>query len=164
MYNPKYFFQGVVLTLAVFANANEARATFYKIGDGGLQSGWNLNIDGTVDGGGNALVGGIKLTPVVGAVITSVCLDIQGTVYLGSSYDFVVKSFQGQDGLNPNWGYGNGPGNSVLTAAQKIVASAAIQNAAFVFSQHKSVLSGGTTTDTGRNLTFIAEVDNVPYK
>lgn len=138
----------MVLGLVVTWGASQARATLYTIGGvvgADLESGWNLNIDGVQDGGGNALVGDIKLIPSIGSTINTVCTDIQGTVYLGSSYNFVTKAFQGQDGLNPNWGYGNGPGNGVPSIPAN--AAAGIQNAAYVFDQHKSVLTGASLSD-----------------
>lgn len=115
----------------------------YTIGNGGLESGWNLNIDGTSENG--ALVGGIKLTPSNPLLaITSVCLDVKGTVYLGTAYNFVTVAFSGQDGLNPNWGYGNSGGGAL---ANPSTAALAIQNAARVFDLHKAVLAAGSTQD-----------------
>ena len=150
MRKSKYWVQTLAVALAVAGAANQARATLYKIGGTvgtDLQSGWNLNIDGNQDGGGNALVGNIKLIPDTGSTINTVCLDVRGTVYLGQKYDFLTKSFNGQDGLNPNWGWGNGPGNPALTPAQKVIASAAIQNAAYVFDKHSLVLTGTSLSD-----------------
>lgn len=137
----------VIVAVAACGTIN-VEAAMYQIGGTvgtDLQSGWNLKIDNTAENG--ALVGRIKLIPSFGQTINTVCLDVLGTVYLGSSYDYYAKVFQGQDGLNPNWGYGNGPGNPALTPAQKLVAFTAIQNAAYVFDQHKSVLTGGSLAD-----------------
>jgi hypothetical protein len=135
--------QTLALALAVAWSTSQARATSYTIGDGGLQSGWNLNADGSQIDGGNSLVGGIKLslTSNPNNNFVTVCTDISGIVYLNSSYNYVSKTFSGQDGLNPNWGYGNS-GTGTLSDAQKVVAAAAIQNAAYVFDLHKSVLTG----------------------
>jgi hypothetical protein len=111
---------------------NQSFASYYTVSDGGLQNGWNLYIDGNQDGGGNALVGGIRLTEVGNPAnsFVSVCTDIKGVVYLGSSYNYVAYPFAGQTGLNPLWG------NTPAFAGQ------AIQNAAYVFDQHKAVLNG----------------------
>ncbi|NOS70499.1 MAG: hypothetical protein HOP33_11270 [Verrucomicrobia bacterium] len=143
MRKPKCWVSGLVLGLVVAGVANQVHATMYTIGNGGLESGWNLNIDGTSENG--ALVGGIKLTPGNPLLaITSVCLDVKGTVYLGTAYNFVTVAFNGQDGLNPNWGYGNSGGGALVNPA---TASLAIQNAARVFDLHKAVLASGTTQD-----------------
>jgi hypothetical protein len=136
----------LAMALVAFCGTTPVQATLYSIGDGGLQGGWNLNIDGTQIDGGNSLVGGIKLTPTVGQSIITVCTDINGVVYLGSSYNYVAKTFQGQDGLNPKWGYGNTGTGPLITQAQKDAAAAAIQNAAYVFDQHKAVMSGTDNT------------------
>jgi hypothetical protein len=120
----------------------QTHATLYTIGGtANLEGGWNLHIDGAQKGGGNALVGGIILTPSFGNSIISVCADVGGTVSIGSSYNYYQKTFQGQDGLNPNWGYGN-TGTSTLKNSAN--ASAAIQNAAHIFSLHQSVMTTGT--------------------
>jgi hypothetical protein len=122
----------VISVLTTLFCINQSSAALYTISDGGLQNGWNLYIDGNQDGGGNALVGGIRLTEVGNPANTfvSVCTDIKGVVYLGSSYNYVAYPFAGQTGLNPTWG------NTPAFAGQ------AIQNAAYIFDQHKTVLNG----------------------
>jgi len=135
----------VAVVGAIVSCVGSARATLYTIGDGGLDWGFGLSIDGISESGG---VGGIALTSGSGTII-SVCTDISGVVYLGSSYNYVQVAFSAQgglDGLNPNWGFGN-PGTGVLTPAQKAVASEAIQNAAYLFYEHQSVLTGGSVAD-----------------
>ena len=131
---------GALLTgVVVVLGAGQARATIYTVNSGGLASGYTLRIDGHRVSGS---VGAFKLTPHGGGPnFYTVCTDVGGTIYLGSSYNFNTVSFDGQNGLNPNWGFGNYGTGSVANPAN---AFAAIQNAAFLFDQYGSLLSGGS--------------------
>ncbi len=154
-YKSKLAVRALVIGAAAVVIAGEARATNYTIagtygapGSNGattdLESGWNLKIDSTSING--ALVGDIKLVPAAGPTIHTVCVDIQGEVYLGQSYNYVLKTFASdpQYGIDPvGWGAANTPG-SPLNAAS---ANAAIQNAAHIFALHSSALSGSNLSD-----------------
>jgi hypothetical protein len=55
--------------------------------------------------------GGIQIsqvgTPVSGlpTTYTTVCTDVGGIVWMGDNYTYDAKSFLGQAGLDPSWGY-----------------------------------------------------------
>jgi hypothetical protein len=124
----------------------------YQIGNGGLESGFDVSIttgsQTTVIN--NVLAGGILITetaespggpPMPGKYIT-VCTDIQGTLFLGNSYtyDTPPTPFSGQSGIKPTWGDGSNDGS----AAQ------AIQNAAYLFYTYGQLTGagvGGTTEE-----------------
>jgi hypothetical protein len=131
----------IAVSLAALGVVNQANATWYTIGDGGLEWGWNLNIDGFQHGGG---VGGIEIKPTdgLGNTYITVCTDISGNVTLTSKYDFKSIPFKGQYGLNPNWGYKSD------TTADPDKAYAAIQNAAYIFDKNKDVLYATGTGST----------------
>jgi hypothetical protein len=66
----------------------------------------------------------------------TVCTDIEGTLYLGQSYQYAtpITPFTGQAGINPNWGTGiSGDGS----------AAKAIQNAAYLFYNYGGLTSSG---------------------
>ena len=64
-----------------------------------------------------------------------VCTDIEGVVYIGSTYNFQDDAFSGQTGYDPKWGTGITSTTSAATA---------INEAAYIFQQHSSVLTSGT--------------------
>jgi hypothetical protein len=102
-----------------------------------LTGGFNVTLDGSADN--NILVGGAMFTasgtPVPGySSFTTVCLDLRGTLFLGSTYAFTEQGFSSQTGLNPAWGNGSG-------AASSGAASAAINNAAALYAAHENVSS-----------------------
>lgn len=88
--------------------------------------------------------GGMKLqntlTTPKGPVVTAVCLDVNGTLSVGTTYDFAVQEFDGQSGLNPAWG-SYAPGDDA-TAAQYY----AIQNAAYLFDNFRPAVPTATST------------------
>ena len=144
--------QAFVFCLALGGLANLATASVtYSIGNGGLET-FNVSIDGTAING--ALAGGIAIQQVLPANpsmpmdYTTVCTDIEGTLYLGSSYEYNTPAtpFSGQTGVNPTWGAANAPGNSINTAN----AAQAIQNAAYLFYNYVQLTGtglGGTTEE-----------------
>jgi hypothetical protein len=111
----------------------------YQIGNGGLE-GFNITYDSTTING--ALAGGIAITRMAGstalpATYTTVCTDVGGTVYLGSTYGYDQTSFANQTGVQPQWG------------AIPQAASMAIQNAAHIFYTAPGIDAmglGGTTS------------------
>jgi len=96
----------------------------------------------------SALVGGIQISKVSGgaglpSAYTTVCTDLGGSVYLGSSYGYDLDTFSGQTGIDPNWGlnaYTAGYNSSLL----KIEQGEAIQNAAHIFYTYNNYLTSGT--------------------
>ena len=87
------------------------------------------------------LAGGLKLTKVSdSSEFLTVCLDIGSTLTFFQPHNFSAPTvFDGQTGINPTWGAGNGAG---LVDAQS--AAAAIQAAADIFYKHSSVLGGSS--------------------
>jgi hypothetical protein len=85
--------------------------------------------------------GGIKLTKTSdSSEFLTVCLDIGSTLTFFQSHNYSAPTgFDGQSGLNPSWGAGNGAG---LASAQN--AAAAIQAAADIFYKHSPVLGGSS--------------------
>jgi len=143
----------LALGMAALLVANLARATVsFTIASGGLEP-FNVAIDGTSIN--NALAGGILIsqpsspTPDASLPLTyyTVCTDIGGTLYLGSTYTYnSPASFTGLSGVNPTWGSDNAGKTSAT--ADLTSASQAIQNAAELFYTHESVLTAvGSTTD-----------------
>lgn len=109
----------------------------------------NIKIDGnTID---SAFTGGIQISettkPAVAGLpvsYTTVCTDINGTLYLGGTYSYATppNTFGTLSGVDPTWGAANGPGvkvNSVANATQ------AIQNAAYIFYNFGGLTSKGIT-------------------
>jgi len=90
------------------------------------------------------LAGGIKLTRSSdSSEFLTVCLDIGSTLTFFQPHNFSAPTaFDGQTGLNPTWGAGNGTG---LAAAPN--AAAAIQAAADIFFKHGSVLGGSSLVE-----------------
>jgi hypothetical protein len=127
------------LVVACSISAASASVT-YQINNGGLES-FNVAIDGNSING--ALAGGILINKMSGdaslpSSYVTVCTDIEGTLYLGQSYEYAtpVTPFSGQSGVNPQWGTG---ANS---------AAEAIQNAAHLFYTYGQLTGtglGGTT-------------------
>lgn len=126
----------VVKTLFVAAAAawgsSVAQASYdYTIlGDGGLLGGFSVSVDGNTESG--ILVGGIdvKANPNGSGVtgfqqFTTVCVDLNGRIYLGSTYTFDEVGFSGQSGLNPLWGQPTGNSSAAYQA---------INNAAYLYS------------------------------
>jgi len=117
------------LSIITFLVADRASAAVsYQINNGGLLGGFNIGIDGTSYSG--VLAGGLKITqtgvidPTAPSEYITLCADVQGTLYLGSTYTYNAPvAFGSLSGLNPTWGANN-------SAAQ------AIQNAAELFYTH----------------------------
>jgi len=137
--------QAFVFCLVLGGLANVATASVtYSINNGGLES-FNVSIDGT--GIGGALAGGIQIhqvssNPSLPTDYITLCTDIEGTLYLGSSYEYNTPTtpFSGQTGVNPTWGADNGPGHILNSAAN---ATQAIQNAAYLFYNYGQLTSTG---------------------
>jgi hypothetical protein len=138
--------KGRVRGLAIFLVATwtvlQARASYnYTIGDGGmLLGGFSVALDGVPENG--ILVGGIQATADDQAApgfasFTTVCLDLQGRLYLGATYAFDEEAFSGQTGLNPTWG------NPHASPPGMVAAYQGINNAAFLFATHENVSNAG---------------------
>src|ERR1039458_9863630 len=133
--------QTLAFALAVTGSVCAASASVtYQINNGGLGT-FNIVIDGNSING--ALAGGIQINKVSGdasmpSSYVTVCTDIEGTLYLGQSYEYVtpVTPFSGQSGVNPQWGTG---ANS---------AAGAIQNAAHIFYTYGQLTSTGLGGNT----------------
>ena len=133
----------VVLAVACSISAASASVT-YQINNGGLES-FNVTIDGNSING--ALAGGIQINKISGdtsmpSSYVTVCTDIEGTLYLGQSYEYntPVTPFSGQSGVNPTWGTVNG--------ATDGSAAKAIQNAAYLFYTYGQLTSAGIGGNT----------------
>jgi flagellar basal body rod protein FlgC len=112
----------------------------------------NITIDTTTIN--NALAGGIQITEVGGPVsgvptsYTTICTDIQGTLYLGQNYVYntPVSTFNGPPvltGVNPTWGAVNTPTFLGTHSVDQANASQAIQNAAYLFYTYGNLSSTG---------------------
>jgi hypothetical protein len=138
MKNLKRSVQTLAFVLAAVCCLCPARASVtYLIGNGGLES-FNVTIDGNSING--ALAGGISIQKMGGdasmpASYVTVCTDIEGTLYLGQSYEYAtpVTPFSGQSGVNPKWGDGSNDGS----------AAKAIQNAAYLFYNYSNLTPTG---------------------
>lgn len=144
--------------------AQEAKAEFtYQVPglsqQPNLLGGFTVKLDGTSYG--NALVGGIKLSQKFSPTgvplgvpdygnFTTVCLDLKGSLLLGSSYSFYREQFEGQIGLNPNWGASYPPVNGDE-------AYLAIQNAAHLY---KTVSPGSAEQWAGLQLAVWSAIYN----
>jgi hypothetical protein len=129
--------QMLAFALAAACSISAASASVtYQINNGGLES-FNVTIDGNSING--ALAGGIQINEIsssdasLPSSYVTVCTDIEGTLYLGQSYEYntPVTPFSGQSGVNPQWGTG---ANS---------AAEAIQNAAYLFNTYGQLTSAG---------------------
>jgi len=115
----------------------------YQVNNGGLES-FNVKIDNTVING--ALAGGILINqvsssdPSMPKSYVTVCTDIEGTLYLGQSYQYntPVTPFAGETGIAPTWGL---PSNGSAAAE-------AIQNAAYLFYTYGQLTSTGVGLGT----------------
>src|SRR5271170_6082718 len=90
-----------VLAIGCLTPVANASVT-YQINNGGLET-FNLAIDGSdIDG---ALAGGIQINQTgnssMPASYVTLCTDIEGTLYLGQSYEYVTPTtpFNGQTGV-----------------------------------------------------------------
>ena len=137
--NSKRLARALTLLLCLWGTAQAKAQTYYNYtvdnNTANLVSGFAVSVDNNSESG--ILVGGIELTANGQAVpgysdFTTVCTDLAGRIYLGSSYNFTVQSFSGQAGLNPAWG-NNGSGQVDANAAYQ-----AINNAAYLFSAYQS--------------------------
>jgi hypothetical protein len=156
MKTSKYLSRALAVTVLGCLGVSAAKAAMvnYLIGDGGLESfnitysyasGQNTTIDG-------ALAGGIAITKVAGGAApngfrtsyTTVCTDIGGTVYLGSTYGYDQTGYSGLNGVRPNWGL-NAYDNSLSSAQLQNEQQEAIQNAAEIFYNNFNYLTTGTT-------------------
>jgi hypothetical protein len=162
MNKTRYLAQALAMAAAMGLSVGAAKAAMvdYNIGDGGLES-FNITYN---DSGSHftsisgALAGGIAITKVTGsaqqgtqpagfpASYTTVCTDIGGTVYLGSTYGYDQQGFTGQTGVRPSWGL-NAYDGTLQAPALLGEQQEAIQNAADIFYTHFSALSGSSTTD-----------------
>jgi len=130
----------VLMCFAVFS-VKSARAAFepYIITgtDLGLNS-FKITWDNTTT---VMLAGGLKLTKTSdNSQFLTVCLDIGSTLTFFQPHNYSSPTaFDGQTGLNPTWGSGNGAG---LVNPQN--SAAAIQAAADIFYKHGSVLGGSS--------------------
>jgi len=130
---------GLCLLGASQANAQTTYNYTLVNNEADLTGGFDVTLDGSGDNG--ILVGGAMFTasgtPVPGyASFTTVCLDLRGSLTLGSTYSFTEQGFNGQNGINPGWG------NDGLGAVSPgTAASAAINNAAAVYAAHENVTS-----------------------
>jgi len=157
MNKTKYIAQALALAAVSVLGVGAAKAAMveYQIGDGGLESfnityNYGLNLNTTI---GGALAGGIAITKVAGgsqptgfpSTYTTVCTDIGGTVYLGSTYGYDQASFAGQKGIDPNWGLDayDGKYSAALLSGEQ---GKAIQNAASIFYNNFTDLRAGTAT------------------
>ena len=137
---------GVVAFALLFSVSvsHGAFVNYSAAGNGGL-SPFNITWDGTTV---NTAAGAFVLTKVSGdasmpSSVLTVCLDIGGTLLLGTSYGYSAATpFAGQSGINPLWGSGNQGGLNNSANAM-----AAIQAAANLFYTHSSVLSGGSALE-----------------
>jgi len=159
MKKTKYIAQTLAVATVTLLSVSTAKAqeVKYSISDGGLES-FNLSYNygpGTAndDSVSGALAGGIAITKQAGgsmpggfpASYVTVCTDIGGTVYEGSTYGYDLDSFANQVGIRPEWGLNAYDGT--LGGQLPIEQGEAIQNAAQLFYAHYSVLSGSSTTD-----------------
>ena len=102
-----------------------------------------VSVDGTYEGsfylGAITLQGSVFGNP---ASFSSVCTDLRGVVYVGTTYQFSDQQYNGLlQGLNPKWGDDNA--SSFIDQAS---ASAAIQNAADIFAKHNAASAYGSAT------------------
>lgn len=118
----------VVLATA-WVNCARAAYDYTVLGDGGLVGGFSVSLDGNAESG--ILVGGIHIVgnpSVPGyANATTVCVDLNGRVYVGSTYAFNEVGFSGQTGLNPAWGQPTGNSSAAYQA---------INNAAYLYATY----------------------------
>ena len=129
--------QTLVSALALgFSICAASASVTYQINNGGLES-FNVEIDHNVING--ALAGGILIkqssNPSMPGSYTTLCTDIEGTLYLGQSYkyDTPVTPFSGETGIAPTWGI---PSDGSAGAE-------AIQNAAHLFYTYGQLTSTG---------------------
>jgi hypothetical protein len=138
----------ILACVAVAGATIQARAVVdYTIGGniGTDLETFNFTLDNNAESG---LAGAIDLTPSGAnpgpAPLATVCVDLSGTLYLGNTYSFTGPlTFNGAgSGLDPTWGGLNAAGNPFNAAN----ASAAIENAAYLFSTYSSYLTTGTVS------------------
>ena len=119
-----------VIACVAAVSLSTARASYdYTIlGGANLVGGFSVSVDGTTESG--ILVGGIAVAGSPSDTVpgyqnfTTVCVDLSGRIYLGSTYTFDEVGFTGQSGLNPLWG---------TPAGASSAAYQAINNAAFLY-------------------------------
>ena len=126
----KHSVKTLVLASLAALPPTAARAAYdYTIlGGANLVGGFSVSVDGTAENG--ILVGGIAVTGNVADTVpgyqsfTTVCVDLNGRIYLNSTYAFNEVGFTGQSGLNPLWGQPAGASSAAYQA---------INNAAYLF-------------------------------
>jgi hypothetical protein len=126
----KHSVKTLVLASLAALPLTAARAAYdYTIlGGANLVGGFSVSVDGTAENG--ILVGGIAVTGNVADTVpgyqsfTTVCVDLNGRIYLNSTYAFNEVGFTGQSGLNPLWGQPAGASSAAYQA---------INNAAYLF-------------------------------
>lgn len=134
----KYLVQMLAAALVTIWSVNQARASYdYTVlGDGGLLGGFSVSIDGTPESG--ILVGGIHVKSAAGVPgyndFTTVCVDLNGRIYLGATYAFNEVGFSGQSGLNPAWGQPSGNSGAAYQA---------INNAAYLYATYHPTTATG---------------------
>jgi hypothetical protein len=129
----KHSVKALVLALVAALHSSAARAAYdYTIlGGANLVGGFSVSVDGTAESG--ILVGGIAVTGNLANTVpgyqsfTTVCVDLNGRIYLGSTYAFNEVGFTGQSGLNPLWGQPAG----ATSAAYQAINNAAYLSATF---------------------------------
>jgi hypothetical protein len=132
----------VVLLIGAWStNVGHAAFDYTILGGGDLVGGFSVSIDGHSENG--ILVGGIQVNlvnnnppsqlPPDYAKFETVCVDLEGQLYLGSTYTFDKVGFDGQSGLNPAWGNTRDIINANGSDKQN-AASQAINNAAYLYS------------------------------
>jgi hypothetical protein len=132
----------VICSVCFWARSGLASFDQYTVTDAGLGlNSFNVTWDSTST---LVLAGALKLTKTSdSSEFLSVCLDIGSTLTLFRSYSYSgAIAFDGQIGLNPLWGAGNGGG--LVNSGN---AAAAIQAAADIFYKHSSVLSGNSLVE-----------------
>ena len=109
---------------------------------------FNVTIDGSSING--ALAGGISIQKMGGdasmpASYVTVCTDIEGTLFLGQSYEYntPVTPFSGSTGVNPTWGAINTPAYLSAHSENAANAAMAIQNAAYIFYKYGQLTANG---------------------
>jgi hypothetical protein len=141
------------LTVLALLSANVARAAYdYNISGntGEFISDVGVKVDTTTIPAGSFYCGGIQIRPAVSGdshganytpglgtvpgytAFSTVCVDLEGEIYVNHNYTFNTVAFSGQTGLNPQWGVPSGASGAALQA---------IENAAWLFANHQGITS-----------------------
>jgi hypothetical protein len=147
MINTKTLIKTVGLVLVAGVVTQAQAVVDYTIGGniGTDLETFSFTLDNNAESG---LAGAIDLTPSGAnpgpAPLATVCVDLSGVLYLGDTYSFTGPlTFNGAgSGLDPTWGGKNATGNTFNSAN----ASAAIENAAYLFSTYSGLLTTGSVS------------------